>query len=319
MTGDPLVSVVVPTYQRAASVQRCVRALERQSLPFHRFEVVVVIDGSTDGTRALLDAYSGPCNLRAIEQPNRGRAAACNTGIRAATGELVVLLDDDMEAFPDCLAEHVAAHKGSIRLGIVGAAPILPQGETGQSADLMRVKFSRHLAKLAAAEFQFGVRDFYTGNFSLPRAIFEEVGGFDETFTRYGNEDLDLFVRLRRVAVELRYAAAAAARQWYEKTFAGLARDSISKGHTSVLLADKHPEVRQDLKLATYSSASPRWRVVRNLLLAGSARWPALPDGLIAAMDRLEHARVPGIRLYYEFLLDYLYWVGVDRARVRAT
>jgi hypothetical protein len=92
----------------------------------------------------------------------------------------------------------------------------------------------------------------------------------------------------------------------------------MAKGHTSVLLADKHPEVRAHLKLATYGSAPPRWRALRSLLLAVSARWPALPERLIDAVDRLEHARAPGIRLSYEFVLDYLYWVGVRRASAGA-
>jgi GT2 family glycosyltransferase len=318
MTGGTQLTVVVPTYQRYASMRRCVESLERQTVAPENFEVVVVVDGSTDGTWEWLNAYSGPLRLHPIIQANRGRAAACNAGIWAGTGQLIVLLDDDMEALADCLAGHLRAHAGSPRRGVVGAVPILPQPGGGRTAELMRLKFERHLARLAAPSFEFGVRDFYTGNFSLPCTVFQELGGFDETFTQYGNEDLELFVRLRSRGVEIVYAAQAAARQWYEKSFAGLARDSIAKGRTSMLLAEKHPEVRGYLKLSSYAAASPRWRLVRALLLACSVRWPTLTERLIQAMDRLDHARLPGSPLAYELILDYLYWVGVRRAQLGA-
>jgi glycosyltransferase involved in cell wall biosynthesis len=318
MSGGCLLSVVVPTYQRCASLQRCVKSLERQTLDRATFDVVVVVDGSTDGTREWLDAYRGPLRLHAVAQSNRGRAAACNAGIGAAAGGLIVLLDDDMEAFPECLAAHLAAHGRAVRRGIVGAVPILPQAGGGRTAELMRLKFERHLARLAAPTFKFGVRDFYTGNFSLPRTLFEEIGRFDESFTQYGNEDLELFVRLQSAGVEIVYDARAAARQWYEKSFAGLARDSMAKGRTSMLLAEKHPEVRGYLRLASYRAASPRWRLLRALLIAGSLTWPTLPERLIHAVEGLDHVRVPGSQLAYELVLDYLYWLGVRRAQHEA-
>jgi glycosyltransferase involved in cell wall biosynthesis len=313
MSSTPL-SVVIPTYQRRASVARCVQALEHQvSSP--DFQVVIVVDGSTDGTREYLETYSGPLKLRMIAQPNRGRAAACNAGIAAATGRLVLLLDDDMEPLPNWLCGHLEAHARADRRGVVGAAPIFSQAGASRTARLVQRKFERHLARLAAPGFEFGVRDFYSGNFSLAREIFAEVGGFDEAFLQYGNEDLELFVRLRQAGVRLVYAPGAVARQWYEKSFAGLARDSLAKGQTSVLLAGKHPEVREYLKLGTYTAGSPRWRALRSVLLAGSARWPGLPDRLIGIMDRLDAASLPGLQLASDLVLDYLYWLGVRHAR----
>jgi cellulose synthase/poly-beta-1,6-N-acetylglucosamine synthase-like glycosyltransferase len=68
--------------------------------------------------------------LQALSRPHKGRAGACNTGIRAARGELVILLDDDMEPIPSFLAAHELAHRGSTKLGVVGAVPMLVQRDS---------------------------------------------------------------------------------------------------------------------------------------------------------------------------------------------
>ena len=98
MRADPTISVVIPTYQRRASLLRALAALSTQTIPPAEYEVVVAIDGSTDGTAGAVRSFPAPYRLRALEQPNRGRAAARNAGIGAAAGELIVFLDDDMDA-----------------------------------------------------------------------------------------------------------------------------------------------------------------------------------------------------------------------------
>src|SRR5580765_7673564 len=109
-------SVVIPTYRRCAALRRCLLALARQTVPAWQYEVIVSIDGSQDGTREMVAQISVPYRLRAIYRyPNRGRAAACNAGIREATGEILVLLDDDMEPAPAFLAGHGAAHPDGSR------------------------------------------------------------------------------------------------------------------------------------------------------------------------------------------------------------
>src|SRR5512147_2046093 len=105
MTG-PLLSVIVPTYQRCDSVARLLRALAQQTLAPEEYEVIVGIDGSNDGTREMLETFSASYRLRYVWQPNRGRAAACNAAIRLAEGDVLVILDDDMEPALDCLEQH---------------------------------------------------------------------------------------------------------------------------------------------------------------------------------------------------------------------
>src|SRR5258707_10281865 len=98
-----MLSVVIPTYNRCASLRRLLDALARQTLSADRFEVIVVDDGSSDGTRELLRTLKTPYALVSIEQPNQGPGAARNRGVRAASGDLILFLDDDVVPMDDLL------------------------------------------------------------------------------------------------------------------------------------------------------------------------------------------------------------------------
>src|SRR5438045_2816683 len=119
-----LISVVVPTRNRRESLRRLLTALEQQTLSPDEFEVVVCDDGSDDGTSAAVGELASGYAIRVISQSPRGRAAACNAGIRASTADIVLLLDDDMEPLPPLLAAHVAAHEGASPAAILGPVPI---------------------------------------------------------------------------------------------------------------------------------------------------------------------------------------------------
>jgi GT2 family glycosyltransferase len=313
MTTSPSISVVIPTYRRCASVQRALQALARQTVPADEYEVIASIDGSEDGTREMVARFSAPYRLRALWQPNRGRAAACNAGIGAACGEVLVLLDDDMEPMPEFLAAHRREHPKGSRLGALGAVPIADPS----SSPVVRyigTKFNRHLEKLADPGYGITFRDFYSGNFSIRRDVLLEVGVFDEAFKIYGNEDGELALRLLGAGVRLVYSPEALARQHYTKGFAGLARDNIAKGHTAVLLARKYPNTFRDLKLSTYHQGSRKWRLLRAALLLLSRWWGKTPDMVIGLMEWLEWRRPTQLDLYYGLALDYCYWLGARSA-----
>lgn len=308
------ISVVIPTYQRRDSITLAMQALTHQTLSPRCYEVIVSIDGSDDGTRELVAQYDAPFQLRALWQPNKGRAAACNAGIRSAEGDIIALLDDDMQAAPGFLAAHIQEHPRGSRRAVVGAAPIRYDNTLSPVAAYVAGKFNRHLSRLAQPGYQIGLRDCYSGNFSVRRDVLLDVGLFDEAFKVYGNEDLELALRLRQAGVQIEYSSTALAYQAYTKDFAGLARDSINKGRTAVLMISKHPETAIELKIGTYRQAS--W--LRQLLLRGlfglSAVWDGTPTLLITLIEKLEPRRPKRLDLYYELLLDYCYWYGVRDA-----
>src|SRR6516165_9610456 len=110
MSAAPVVSVVIPTFNRLARLQQVLAALSAQTYPRDRFEVVVVSDGSTDGTDEFLAEAAAPFELTVVTQPNQGPAVARNRGVASARGSIVLFIDDDVVATPALVQEHVAGH-----------------------------------------------------------------------------------------------------------------------------------------------------------------------------------------------------------------
>jgi glycosyltransferase involved in cell wall biosynthesis/GT2 family glycosyltransferase len=303
------VSVVIPTRNRRASLLRTLRALANQTLSKNEYEVVVVNDGSTDGTDEAVAGFAAPFAVRTVPSHGRGRAAACNAGARAARGTLLVLLDDDMEPGEAFLESHLREQVYGSRRGVIGAVPVSLGASETPVVRYIGEKFNRHLEKLERSDYRVTFRDFYSGNFSIPRDLFLQVGGFDEEFRIYGNEDGDLALRLLHAGVEIRYSRDAVARQHYEKDFAALARDNVAKGRTAVLLSRKWPATRSQLRFAR-RTGSRKWRAALSGLLWISGVAPFVPHLAIGVMKRVERRRPRRLDVYYRFALDYFYLLG---------
>jgi GT2 family glycosyltransferase len=298
----------MPTVGRRDSVLRALDALAHQDVPPEEFEVVVSVDGAEDDTAQALESYRAPFALRVVTGPRRGRAGACNAAIERATGDVLVILDDDMEPAPGCLRHHQSHHTSDARVCVMGGVPIRADGGSPSATRYMAWKFDRHLAKLAEPGHEFALRDFYSGNTSLRRGVLAEAGSYDEAYTMYGNEDLELSLRLRSAGVRLMYDGDALAYQHYEKDLRGLVRDTIDKGRTAVQLARAYPDTFDQLQLARFDNVWPVWRVVRNALLRGGRHVSA---AVLLGARLVE--RTPAARpLFYVLLLDYFYWVGVQ-------
>lgn len=319
MTG-PVVSVVIPTFQRCSSVRRAVEALAGQTLPSKAYEVVVSIDGSEDGTREMLAAQRVPFALRSVCRSKRGRAAAVNAGVGEARGQLVVFLDDDMEAAPGLLAAHLGAHTSiggpGRSLGVIGAAPVVTRSSSPLSEYLAR-RFQERLDTLAQPGRVPRFNDAYTGNFSVPRATLLDIGGFDESFRLYGHEDYEFVLRLVKAGAQLVFSPAALAFQHQDKEFPSLARDTVARGKTAVLFARKHPEVLRELKLGAFDRETRKWRLLRAALLGFTSVFDGVPEAVISLVTTLERRRPRRLDRYYAMALDYFYWVGV-RSALRA-
>jgi GT2 family glycosyltransferase len=276
--------------------------------------VVVVIDGSDDGTREMVASFDAPYALLGLWQPNRGCAAARNAGLHQTRGEIVVLMDDDMEPSEEMLEAHLRAHEGEPSIGVLGAVPIATGPSTPPIVRYVAEKFDRHLAGLAEGR-RIGFRSFYTGNFSIRRQTLDRVGLFDETFTEYGNEDSELALRLLRAGVRMCYCAGALARQHYEKDFPAVARDYEAKGRTAVHCARKHPEAAEHLQRKLYTGVSRKARVARTMLVALSGRARTLPRLVVRVTAWLERGpRRAGLGRWYRLVLDYFYCLGARAA-----
>jgi GT2 family glycosyltransferase len=310
----PLVSVLIPTHQRRQALRAALESLARQTVEPETYEVVVATDACSDGTREMIDALALPYALRRVEPRGRGRSAAVNAALAAARGEVAIVLDDDMRVVPEFVERHRSHHPAGSRRCVLGAVPVeLEQGST-HAARYVKAKFDLHLSRLSDPAHLALPRSFFTGNASVRVEVLREVGGFDESFGIYGNEDVELSLRLRKAGVELGYDPQAKARQEYGKDLGGLQRDTLAKGRTTVLLARSHPEFFGDLRLADPDDASRPWLAVRALLLGLTRRLPATTAAIFALFSLLERAGFWRFPLFYRPVLDYAFWAGVDAA-----
>jgi GT2 family glycosyltransferase len=314
MSDADSISVVIPTHQRRERMLALVRAFDNQRFPATRFEVIVSVDGSTDGTLEALKSVTTSYSLRTLSHPHRGRAAALNAGVRVSSGKLIVLLDDDMEPTPGFLHAHWRAHEARTRLGVMGAVPVAIDDDASPATRYVARKFNGHLENLARPDWPLALTDFYSGNFSIQADLLREVGGFDEDFHLYGNEDLELSFRLSRAGVTLAYDASALARQHNDKTFRQLAEDSVAEGRTAVIFALKHPDAFTYLKLGSYATGPLVLRLVRDRLLRFSRRNSRPPWWLLRLEAMLARVDPPGMTSFYRLSLGYLYWIGVREA-----
>jgi glycosyltransferase involved in cell wall biosynthesis len=231
---DPRVSVVVPTFNRRASLQRLLIALAAQTYPVDGFEVVVVDDGSTDGTAELLERLAMPYPRRVLRQANGGPALARNRGVDAARGELIVFLDDDVEPLPELLAEHVAAHGAAADLVVIG--PMSPPTDWSRPAwvaweeEMLQAQYRAMLA----GEYPCTARQFYTGNASLSRVRFLAAGGFDGSFKRA--EDVELAYRLRDGGARFVFNPRADVRHFASRSFTAWCRTPYQYGRYDVAM-----------------------------------------------------------------------------------
>lgn len=313
MAEAPGTSVVIPTHQRREALRRALLSLADQTADAGAYEVIVSVDGSSDGSEEMLAALALPYDLHVTaSSPARGRAAACNSALALARGEVLVILDDDMQVVPKFLASHRAHHPAGSRRCVLGAAPIELDGASPRAARHVQEKFNSHLDRLAEPDHEFVPRDFYSGNASLRTEVMREVGGFSESFTVYGNEDIDLWLRLRAAGVQLSYEPLALARQEYDKDLRALCRDAIQKGRTTVILAAIHPKVFPQLRLAQPWDGSRPWLAARAALLGLSRRLRALPGLVFAAAAGFERVGAWRSPLFYRAVLDFAFWAGVD-------
>ncbi|GAC1502671.1 MAG: hypothetical protein NVS1B14_07560 [Vulcanimicrobiaceae bacterium] len=194
------ISVIIPTFNRLDTLQEVVPSLLHQDLPSEQFELVVGDSQSDDGTAEYLAGF--PDRVRHIAGPYSGRAAARNAALAAARNEIVVFNDADIIASPDLLRRHLARHQAMERIAVVGQEV---QVRSLAEYEDKRLHPERRQPLHKPSRKRLPWLYFLTGNASVRRDDVLAVGGFDETFTGYGHEDLELGYRLRRAGVVIYY------------------------------------------------------------------------------------------------------------------
>lgn len=298
-------SVIIPTYNRAGSLRTCLEALDRQTHPVAEYEVIVVVDGSTDGTAAMLRALSPRYRLRVVSQRNAGQPSALNRGIDAAAGTCCLFLDDDIVAEPALIAEHVQVHRAHGAAVGIGNIPWI----VGFDADWFAGSFGRmwnaHFESLTAGRRPPAWFDCYGGNMSAPRAALLAVGGVAGELSY--SHDIELAYRLHERGLRLVYLPRAVGCEHQLKRFRELALDCERHGAAAIELLRRHPSAIADL-LGHFGNVGPRMLAARRLLLALNP-----PPPLLAPIGQALHGTRAGAK-WFRLTHDYCFWRGVRRS-----
>lgn len=230
------VSVIIPTYNRVDRLKKVLQALEEQNFDHNAFEVIVISDGSTDHTNEMVQELKTLYRLSLLIQPNKGPAAARNSGIAHAKGEYVLFVDDDVIPTPELIAEHINVHEqqGS---NIVALGPMLTPQQfqmtpwvRWEQAMLIKQYYS-----MQNGRWQPTARQFYTGNTSLQRSHLLASGGFDPKFRRA--EDVELAYRLKTRGLRFFFNPKAIGYHYAERSFRSWIETPYAYGRNDVIFA----------------------------------------------------------------------------------
>jgi glycosyltransferase involved in cell wall biosynthesis len=213
-----------------------ITALEQQAYPSGAYEVIVISDGSTDGTDAYLEALRSTMRVEWFAQANRGPAAARNVGIQKASGEFIVFIDDDVVPEPQLLGEHARSHRAA-RQDVVVLGPLLsPEGyEMAPWVRWEQEMLMKQYRALLRGDWPATARQFYTGNASLRRSHILAAGGFDEGFRRA--EDVELAYRLADRGLDFVFNMQAVGMHFADRSFRAWLEAAYTYGRNDVIFA----------------------------------------------------------------------------------
>jgi|GEM_PF-596190 len=257
---SPQLSIIVPSYNGKDKVIRLLHALEQQT--FLSFEVVVVLDGSTDGTAEALNSKPWTVfPLKIIEQKNNGRASARNTGVAHATTELLIFFDDDMVPAVSCIQEFISfnnEHKNCIALGQIIEPASKEDTEIKKYKDYLNTTWNKNLNAYRNKIIPNTIVVLSAANFSISTFLFNKLNGFDESLKDI--EDYDFALRARVEKIETFYLDTAIALHQDHFTFRKYADRSKAYLKNRILAASLKPDLY---------SKDPILKHKHNLLLKG--------------------------------------------------
>lgn len=236
----PEISVVVPTYNRLETLRDVLPSLLAQDLPPESFEVLVCDSNSTDGTKEYMEQMRAQHpNVQHVAGAFSGRAAARNAGIERASGGVVLFNDSDIIASRDLLARHLEHHRARSGIAVVGLeVQVRSLAEYEDKRDHPEKRGSLHPPGRKRLSWLY----FLTGNASVRREDLLRAGSFDESFTGYGHEDLELGYRLQKAGIEILYEPRAVNYHWQDVGHEDQVEKMKLAGRSTVRFYRKHPD-----------------------------------------------------------------------------
>ena len=243
----PEISVVIPTYNRLETLAEVIPTLLAQDLDAGSFELLVCDSNSTDGTAEFLArVHAEHSNVRHLPGSYSGRAMARNAGIDAAQGEVILFNDSDILASADLLRRHLEHHRAETGIAVVGLeVQVKDLGDYAYKREHPEARGSLHKPTRKTLPWLY----FLTGNASVRRADLLRVGKFDESFTGYGHEDLELGYRLERAGLRILYESRAINYHCQDVPHDDQKEKMKLAGRSTVRFYRKHPDLAVKLNL----------------------------------------------------------------------
>lgn len=220
-------SVVIGTYNQRDVLKKTLEALFHQTLSPEYYEIQLIDSSSTDGTAKMVEELKPTCRFNYRRVDNQGKTFARNLGIKQAVNEIIFLTDADIIADKCLLAEHLNAHKNGRNAAFEGLE-IDTDGKPYIKARL------RPGQKLKWAYF-------LSGNLSLRKETIVKAGLFDERFTGYGWEDIELGYRLFKMKIPLLYLPSAINYHHHPVTYTDMLKRKYELGKSAAYFYKKHP------------------------------------------------------------------------------
>jgi GT2 family glycosyltransferase len=230
----------MPTYNRRDILLQTLASFEQQTVDPDRYEVIVAVDASTDGTVEALARLRPRYSLRWVSfEVNRGASAGANAAARLARYEVVIITGDDQVAAPGMVAAHLDAHQRHGVVLVQGEYPLAPGCDKSGASLAYERERKAYMARYARDNS--GSWHIWAGNLSLRRETLLQIGGFDEkTFRYYGGEDTDLGLRIAALGIPFIYEPRALSHHIHVVSTKRFGQQAFSSGRALVRVARKH-------------------------------------------------------------------------------
>ena len=240
-------SIVIPTYNRLDTLEHVVPSLLAQSASPDSYELLICDSNSNDGTAEYLArVHAEHPNVRHLPGAYSGRAMARNAGIAQAQGEVVLFNDSDIIADPGLMEAHLRHHRAQTKVAVVGwEVQVASLEEYAFKRDHPEQRGSLHPPTRKHLSWLY----FLTGNASVRRSDLLQAGSFDESFTGYGHEDLELGYRLQKAGVTILYEPAAVNYHCQDVPHVDQVGKMKLAGRSTVRFYRKHPQFEVMAKL----------------------------------------------------------------------
>lgn len=243
----PILSVVIPTYNRIDALVKTLDSYKSQTiLKETPFEVVIVDDGSTDGTEKTIKKIKSLYPFNIIyrkKEKNQGPASARNLGIKLAKGHLILITGDDVIATPSLFEEHLDIHKRANNIAVLGYTPWHQEIEITEFMKYILIRGHQFDYKKLKNQGFCDYGKFYTSNISLRKEWLKEEL-FDENFPGAAFEDVELGYRLTKKGLKIVFNKKAKAYHYHHIKEEEFYQKSRYSGRATVLMYKKHPEMK---------------------------------------------------------------------------